>query len=86
MALEYGRFLRELREAKKLTNEQIAQMIEEKFGQPTRAGQVADFLRSQSEPRAGFAKAVESVLGVDLDPTYYGFGSNKKPNAQGDER
>lgn len=74
MALKYSQFIVEVLEARGLKKTELAELI------GVKPEQVYEFLEGKHEPRAGMAKAVEKVLGIQsLDPSYYGWGEAKKP-------
>lgn len=77
ITLKYGPFMKDLLKAKGWTFENLA------FRMGATRAQVEDFLEATHEPRAGFAKAVEKALNIqNLDPTYYGYGDNRKPGSE----
>lgn len=71
---EYSRFLDKLRRSKDWNFRRLAQ----EMGTPAellerREKQLEHFFSGGSEPRAGFAKAVEEALGVKLAAEDYGW-------------
>jgi ribosome-binding protein aMBF1 (putative translation factor) len=79
MGLKYSSFLEELLEAKGWTKSELARKMTEEFQIEVKPEQVYAFFEGKNEPRAGFTKAVERVMGVNLHPRYYGFLDVRKP-------
>jgi len=81
MTLRYSKFIKELRNAKGWTAQDVVNRINEKYAPaiPVTAGQYYAWEEGESEPRAGFTKAVERVFEINLDADYFGFKEAKKP-------
>jgi len=80
--LKYSEFIEELLAAKGLKKTQLAKMVSERTGVRVTPEQIYDFFDADHEPRAGFAKAVELALDVNLSPKYYGWGDVIKPGGK----
>jgi transcriptional regulator with XRE-family HTH domain len=75
-SLEFRDFTKKLLRAKGMTYEDLAR----KLGTPEsliprRVKQIDHFLNDpeDGQPRAGFAKAIEMALGINLEPQFYGW-------------